>query len=188
MSRKLIVLSFALLLVLQLVPLSAFACAKSANCEVDRKCETTESGVRCTMTATGEMTAETVRERVRSMAPNHLQTEGVDLKFEEIEGGIVVIATSSDPAVIEQLQAKAAGCAKGPAKGCAKEAKSAGCEKCPHHQGANNAGCAKRAHHGAGAEGGCAKAAHARKRDGSCCSKAVAKDCPSKEKTTEKAG
>ncbi len=216
MSRKSIVLSFALLLVLQLAPLSASACAKGANTEVDRKCEATETGIRCTMTATGEMTAEAVRERVRSMAPNHLQTEGVELKFEEIEGGIVVVATASDPEIIEQLQAKTAGCAKGPAEGCAKGAhhkaakaegcakgahhqaakaegcakgaKSEDCAKCPHHQGADAADCAKGAHHGAATEGGCAKGAHAQKKDGSCCSKTAAKDCPSKDQTTEKAG
>ena len=202
MSRKSIVLSFALLLVLQLAPLSASACAKGADGEVDRQCETTETGIRCTMTATGEMTAEAVRERVRSMAPNHLQTEGVELKFEEIEGGIVVIATASDPEIIEQLQAKTASCAKGPAEGCAKGAhhqgakgegcpkgaKSEDCTKCPHHQGAKGEGCAKGAHHGAGTEGGCAKGAHAQKKDGGCCSKTAEKDCPSKAQAAENAG
>ncbi len=166
MSRRFIVLSFTLLLVLQLAPLSANACEKGAACDVDRSCEMTETGVRCTIKAKGETTVNSVRECVRSMAPKHLQMEGVKMSFEEIEGGIVVVSTAGDSEITKKLHAMAESCGKDDAGGCAKGA---------HHHKAADAAC-------------CAKGEHVQKADASCCSKAASKDCESKTGTAAKAG
>lgn len=165
MSRRFVVLSFALLLVVQLTPLSATACEKGTTCEVDRSCEKTETGVRCTIRAKGETSVASVRACVRSMAPKHLQMEGVKMSFEEIEGGIVVVSTAGDSEIIKKLYAVAESCGK-------------------DHGGA----CAKGEHHKTGDAGSCAKGEHAQKADASCCSKAVSKDCESKTRTAAKSG
>jgi len=166
MSRRFIVLSFTLLLILQLAPLSANACEKGATCEVDRSCENTETGVRCTIKAKGETTVASVRDCVRSMAPKHLEMEGVKLTFEEIEGGIVIVGTAGDSEIITKLHAMAESCGKTDAGGCAKSA---------HHNKAADAAC-------------CAKGEHVQKADASCCSKAASKDCESKTGAAAKSG
>jgi hypothetical protein len=144
MKRRLVFLSLTVLLISQLVPASAIACDKGKECDVERTCEKTESGVRCTIIAKGETTVEELRKCVSSCAGKHHSGEGVTVTFEEIEGGIAVIRTSSDADTIEALQAHADGCAK-EHKGCcakahAKQVKAEeghGCAKpcgspCPH--------------------------------------------------------
>ncbi len=179
MSRRFVVLSFVLLLVFQLAPLSANACEKGATCEVDRSCEKTETGVRCTIKAKGETTVASVRECVRSMAPKHLEMEGVKMSFEEIEGGIVVVKTAGDSETITKLHAMAEACGKNDAGGCAKGAH--------HHKAANAGGCAKGEHHHKAADAGCcSKGERVQKADAGCCSKAASKDCKYKTGTATK--
>jgi hypothetical protein len=179
MTRRFIALNFTLLLVLTLAPLTANACEKGATCEVDRSCEKTETGIRCTIIAKGETTVTTVRECVRSMAPKHLEMEGVKMSFEEIEGGIVVVSTAGDSEIITKLHAKAESCGKNDVGGCAKGAH--------HTKAADAGGCVKGSHHHKAADAACcAKSEHVQKADASCCPKATSKDCESKAGTAAK--
>ncbi len=111
MNRRYVYLSLIVLLVAQLIPAAAFACSK--ECDVERSCKKTESGVRCTIIAKGESSVDELRKCARSCATKHHSGEGDSVTFEEIEGGIAVIRTGADAATIKALQAHADGCAKG---------------------------------------------------------------------------
>ncbi len=146
MKHRLVFLSLTVLLITQLVPASAFACDKGNECDVERTCEKTESGVRCTIIAKGETTTEELRQCARSCASTHHSSESVTVTFEEIEGGIAVIRTATDADTIKALHTHADGCAKGDKGCCAKaHAKQAKAEKghdcakpcsspCPHNK------------------------------------------------------
>ena len=87
-------------------------CDIGKSCDVERSCEKTDTGVRCTILAKGETTVDQVRECVRSCAGKHHSTEGVSVSFEEIDGGIAVVRSATDAETIKALQAHAEGCAK----------------------------------------------------------------------------
>jgi hypothetical protein len=159
MKRRLVFLSLTVLLISQLAPASAIACDKGKECDVERTCEKTESGVRCTIIAKGETTVEELRKCVSSCAGKHHSGEGVTVTFEEIEGGIAVIRTGSDADTIEALQAHADGCAKDH-KGCCAKAHADGCAKA-------HKGCCAKAH-----------AKQVKAEEGHGCAKPCGSPCP----------
>lgn len=118
MNRRLVFLSLIVLLIAQLAPTSATACDKS--CDVERSCEKTDSGIRCTILAKGETTIDQVRKCVQSCASKHHSSEGVTVTFEEIEGGIAIIRAATDAETIKVLHEHAEGCAKNHHGCCAK--------------------------------------------------------------------
>ena len=160
MNRKTLYLSLAAALVLALGTPIVNACDGETKCDVERKCEKSETGVRCTITAKGETTADQVRECVRKCAGSADHAENVTVTFEDIEGGVVVVKTGADEKTIEALQAKAEGCAKAAEAGkacCSKAhaAKAVEGKDCPH--GAEAAANHKDCPH-ATKSGGCTKA------------------------------
>ena len=112
----------------------------------DRKVEMLDNGVRCTVLVKEGGDVAALRAHVRDCA-GKCKGDGATVAFEEVEGGIVVTHTATDPEQVKALQAKAQGCAsgagcKGHAEGAAGcphhkgEAKDAAHEGCPHHKGA----------------------------------------------------
>lgn len=124
MNRRLVLLSLTLLLIGQLAALPAGACEKSEECKVERSCETTDTGIRCTIKATGD-DLKKVQECTGS-CKEHCTKDGVTVTVEEIEGGIVVTRAATDPEMIKKLQAHTGAC-------------------CHHHSG--HEGCCKKAAH-----------------------------------------
>ncbi len=109
----------------------AMACGKAKCSEVSNcKTEKTADGFRCTMMAKDESEVEALREMVRSCA-EHKAKDDVYVSFEDIEGGVVMIASATDPDVIEKLHARADACAGG------------------------ECGCGGGCHDGCGCQGGC---------------------------------
>jgi hypothetical protein len=106
------------------------------------KVEKVDKGVRCTVTVKEGGDVAALRAKVRECCAK-CGPEGSTVAFEEVEGGIVVIRTATDPAVVTAIQAMGEKCMGG--KGCAKahaEGSGKGCDKahaegaagCPHHQ------------------------------------------------------
>ena len=95
MNRKTLYLSLAVALVLALGTPIVNACDGETKCDVERKCEKSETGVRCTITAKGETTADQVRECVRKCAGSADHAENVTVTFEDTEGGVVVVKTGA---------------------------------------------------------------------------------------------
>ncbi len=154
MIRRPVVTLFVVALTLTAAAGFVSACDHGSDgCTVDRTCEKTETGMRCTVKAKGETTPEAVRACVRKHVNQH-QMEGVGVTFADIEGGVVVTQVGATPEAIAALQAKAAGCAKD-----ADAAVHAGCAK---HEAAHE-GCAKTA---AAKDGCCAKKADAKAEAG----------------------
>jgi hypothetical protein len=112
----------------------------------DRKVEMLDNGVRCTVLAKAGGDVAALRAHVRECAAK-CKADGTTVAFEEVEGGLAVTHTATDPAQVKALQTKAQSCASGAgctghdesAKGCPHhkgEAKDAAHEGCPHHKGA----------------------------------------------------
>jgi hypothetical protein len=101
------------ILALSFASSSALACGKAKSCEVS-SCETekTADGFRCTMKAEGDDEVAALREMIRSCA-EHKEKEGVYVSLEEVEGGITMTASATDPEIIEALHSKADACASG---------------------------------------------------------------------------
>jgi len=96
----------------------------------NRKCEKLDNGMRCTVTIKEGGDVAALRTHVRECSAKG-GPEGAAVAFAEVEGGIVVTRTSSDPTVVKALQAMADGCAGG--KGCCKgDGKGEG--GCPNHK------------------------------------------------------
>lgn len=154
MNRKSLYLGLAVALVLALGTPIVNACTGDAACDVVRTCEKTDAGMRCTIIAKGETTADQVRECVRTCAGSAEHADNVTVTFEDVDGGVVVIKTGADEQAVAALHTMADSCAK--AEGCAKTAsagkgccKKAGAEKaadgkdCPHAKSAASTGCDK---------------------------------------------
>ncbi len=146
MIRKTLYLTLAVAFVLTLGTPIVNACGDDAKCDVDRTCEKSETGVRCTIIAKGETTADQVRECVRKCAGSAEHCDKVTVTFEDVDGGIAVVKTSSDEAAVKALHAKADGCAKAAkdGKGCcskAHAAKTAEGTDCPHAKADSHEDC-----------------------------------------------
>lgn len=123
---------------------SALACGK-AKCSEVSSCETekTADGFRRTMKAKDNAEVTALREMVRTCTERSSK-EDVYVSFEEIEGGIVITASATDPEVIEALHAKADACASGHCGGCG----GCGCggdHKCCKGKKASGSRCGKTA-------------------------------------------
>lgn len=129
MKHRLVLLSLAVLLLGQLVAMPAGACEKTEDCNVDRSCEKTETGIRCTLKAAGD-DLEKVR-RCANACKENCTMDGVTVTVEETDEGIVVTRTATDPEIVKKLQAHAKAC----------------CHHHAGHKGAGHKGCDKKAAH-----------------------------------------
>lgn len=152
MIRKTLFLVLAVALVLTLGTPIVNACDDDAKCNIERTCEKSKTGIRCTIIAKGETTADQVRECVRKCAGGAEHADNVTVTFEDIDGGIAVVKTGSDEKAVEALHSKAEGCAKAAeaGKGCCSkghDAKATEGKDCPHSAGktAAHSGCCSKA-------------------------------------------
>lgn len=153
MIRKSLYLCLAAAVIFAVGASVAAAADGCPTCNVKRTTEKTDTGIRCTIIAQGDTTAEQVRKCVRA---NHAdEGDNVTVSFEDVDGGIVVVQTGANADAVAALHAKADTCAKG--KTCAKAAGGTGC--CKHHHGAKAAdqgqGCCKHHHGDKAAKGDC---------------------------------
>lgn len=175
MIRKTLYFTLAAVVVFGLGTAAAAACDGGAMCNVKRTVEKTETGIKCTIIAQGDTTAEQVRTCIREHKADH--ADNVTVGFEDVDGGIVVIQTGADEAAVSALHAKADNCAGG--KSCARDADSGNTCCNRHHH------CAKAADD---CQGCCKKGHGAKAADGSTCphrhGKAAgnAGDCPRAKK------
>jgi hypothetical protein len=104
----------------------------------NRKVEKIDNGVRCTVTVAEGGDVAALRAHVKGCKCEGWP-EGATVSYQDVDGGVVVTRTSTDPEVVKKLQAKAEGCAAGAGtgKGCCKghgEGHGEGAADCPHHQ------------------------------------------------------
>ncbi|MCP4903089.1 MAG: hypothetical protein GY906_39500 [bacterium] len=118
---------------------SAIACEKGTTCDVERICEKTDNGYRCTIKAKGETSVSELRECVRGCSSKDCKPEGVTVAIEDIDGGVTVTCSSDDPEKVKAIHAMASGCtkeghhsccAKGEAHACSKDCDHAAAKKC----------------------------------------------------------
>ena len=64
MTRRITLLSLALLLALSLTPTIVTACGDGTTCDVERSCEKTDNGIRCTVKAKGDTSVATRAQHV----------------------------------------------------------------------------------------------------------------------------